>query len=80
MLKKSLVCVEASIYFNYCKVYYINMSAEFCSDRSMIINAVLDGIIDDSYITDDEIYELEERMFEMISDDYADFQLVETLQ
>lgn len=56
------------------------MSAIFCNDRSMIINAVLDGIIDDSHITDDEIYELEERMFEMISDDYADFQLVETLQ
>lgn len=56
------------------------MSAVYCNDRNMIINAVLDGIIDDSHITDDEIFELEERLFNMISDDCADFQLVETLQ
>lgn len=56
------------------------MSAVYCNDRDMIINAVLDGIIDDSYITDDEIYILEERLFDMIAYDTADFQIVETLQ
>lgn len=56
------------------------MSAVFCEDRSMVINAVLDGIIDDAYIMDSEIYELEERMFEMMTDDYADFQIWETIQ
>lgn len=56
------------------------MSAVFCDDRSMVINAVLDGVIDDAYIMDSEIYELEDRLFEMISNDVADFQIWETIQ
>lgn len=49
-------------------------------ERQMVMQAVLDGKLDASHVTMEEIKELEERIFEMIADRKTPFQTWETLQ
>lgn len=49
-------------------------------DRDMIIQAVFDGQLGAEHITMDEIYEIEENLFEEICDIHTPFACWETLQ
>jgi hypothetical protein len=49
-------------------------------DREMIIQAVFDGQLGVEHITMDEIFELEEALFEEICDTHTPFSTWETLQ
>ena len=49
-------------------------------ERQMVMQAVLDGKLDASHVTMEEIQELEERVFELIADRKTPFQTWETLQ
>ena len=49
-------------------------------DREMIIAAVLDGIISPDYITEQELQDLEETVFELVCDKYTPFTTWETIQ
>lgn len=49
-------------------------------DREMIVQAVLDGVLSADYITMEEIYELEEAVFEGVCDKLTPFAAWETLQ
>ena len=49
-------------------------------DRDMIVHAVLEGILGVEHITMDEIFELEEALFEEICDTHTPFSTWETLQ
>lgn len=49
-------------------------------DRDMIVHAVLEGILGVEHITDDELFELEENLFEEICDIESPFACWETLQ
>lgn len=49
-------------------------------DRDMIIQAVFDGQLGVEHITMDEIFELEESIFEEICDEVTPFAIWETIQ
>lgn len=49
-------------------------------DRKMVMQAVLEGKLDASHVTMEEIKELEETIFELIADRKSPFQTWETLQ
>lgn len=49
-------------------------------DREMIIQAVFDGQLGVEYITMDEIYELEDDLFELVASEKTVFDTWETLQ
>ena len=49
-------------------------------DREMIVQAVLDGILSAEHITYDELFELEDELFEAICDKYSPFAIWETEQ
>ena len=49
-------------------------------DREMIIQAVLEGQLSAEYITMDEIYELEDELFEIVASKKTVFDTWETLQ
>ena len=49
-------------------------------DRGMIIEAVLDGILPPDFITDDELFDLENELFEAVCDKYTPFAIWETEQ
>lgn len=49
-------------------------------DREMIIEAVLEGILPEDYITDEELYDLEETLFELVCEQHTPFSTWETLQ
>jgi hypothetical protein len=49
-------------------------------DREMIIQAVLDGILGVEHITMDDIFQLEDELFEEICDKYTPFAIWETEQ
>ena len=49
-------------------------------DREMIIQAVFDGQLGVEHITMDEIYELEDELFELVASQKTVFDTWETLQ
>jgi hypothetical protein len=49
-------------------------------DRDMIIQAVFDGQLSVEHITMDEIFELEDALFEEICDEVTPFAIWETIQ
>ena len=49
-------------------------------DRDMIIEAVLEGILSAEHITEDELFEIEENLFEAICDQESPFACWETIQ
>lgn len=49
-------------------------------DRSMIIQAALEGIISADHITEMELFDLEETIFELICDQKTPFAMWETEQ
>lgn len=49
-------------------------------DREMIVQAVLDGVLSADYITEEELFDLEETVFELVCDKYTPFATWETLQ
>jgi hypothetical protein len=49
-------------------------------DRDMIIQAVFDGQLGVEHITMDEIFELEDALFEEICDEVTPFAIWETIQ
>ena len=48
--------------------------------RRMVMIAVLEGKLDASHVTMDELHEVEETLFELIADRKTPFQTWETLQ
>jgi hypothetical protein len=49
-------------------------------DRKMVMQAVLEGKLDASHVTMEEIKEVENTIFELIADRKSPFQTWETLQ
>lgn len=49
-------------------------------DRQMVMMAVLEGKLDASHVTYEEIMELQDRVFEAIADRKSPFQTFEVLQ
>ena len=49
-------------------------------DRDMILQAVLDGVLGVEHVTLEEIYNLEEELFEEICDEKTPFATWETVQ
>ena len=49
-------------------------------DREFIMLAVLEGILGAEYVTLEEIYEMEDRVFEEICDEMTPFAIWETIQ
>lgn len=49
-------------------------------DRQMIMMAVLEGKLDASHVTMEEVQELQDTVFELIADRKTPFQTWETLQ
>jgi hypothetical protein len=49
-------------------------------DRDMIVQAVLDGVLGVEHITDDELFDLEDAVFEAVCDQVSPFQIWDTLQ
>ena len=49
-------------------------------DREMIVQAVLDGVLSAEHITMEEIYELEDELFEEVAAKYTPFATWETIQ
>lgn len=49
-------------------------------DRDMIMQAVLDGVLGVEYVTMEEIYDLEEVVFEEVCDELSPFLCWETIQ
>lgn len=49
-------------------------------DREMIVQAVLDGVLSAEHITDEELYDLEDAVFEAVCDKYSPFTIWETEQ
>ena len=49
-------------------------------DRSMIMQAVLDGQLSAEYVTMEEIFELEDELFEEVAAKYTPFATWETIQ
>jgi hypothetical protein len=49
-------------------------------DRQMVMMAVIEGKLDASHVTMEEIQELEDRVVELIADRKSPFQTWETLQ
>ena len=49
-------------------------------DREMIIQAVFDGQLGAEYITMEEIYEIEDELFELVAAEKTVFDTWETLQ
>lgn len=49
-------------------------------DREMIVQAVLDGVLSPDYITEEELFELEDTVFELVCDKYTPFAVWETIQ
>lgn len=56
------------------------MSAYIIQDRELIIQAVFDGQLSVEYISMDEIYELEDDLFEEIASERTPFTTWETIQ
>lgn len=49
-------------------------------DREMIVEAVLQGILGAEHITEDELFELEDAVFEAVASKHTLFDTWETLQ
>lgn len=49
-------------------------------DREMIVQAVLDGLLSADYITEEELFDLEDTIFELVCDKYTPFAIWETEQ
>lgn len=49
-------------------------------DRQMVVQAVLDGVLSADYITEEELFDLEDRVFEAVCDKYTPFAIWETEQ
>lgn len=49
-------------------------------DREMIVQAVLDGVLPADHITLEELFEVENNVFELICDKYTPFATWETIQ
>ena len=49
-------------------------------DRSMIRMAVFDGKLDESYITDEELFEIQDNLFELVAAKVTLLETWETLQ
>jgi hypothetical protein len=49
-------------------------------DRQMIMQAVLEGKLDESHVTYEEVMELQDRVFELIASRKTPFQTWDTLQ
>lgn len=49
-------------------------------DRQMVVQAVLDGVLSANYITEEELFDLEDRVFEAVCDKYTPFAIWETEQ
>lgn len=49
-------------------------------DRDMVIDAVLNGVLSADHITDDELTEMEDAVFELIASDYTPFATWDTIQ
>jgi hypothetical protein len=49
-------------------------------DRKLVMQAVLEGKLDPSHVTMEELHEVEEVLFELIADRKTPFQTHETLQ
>lgn len=49
-------------------------------DRDMIVQAVLDGVLSADHITEDELCDLEDAVFEAVCDKYSPFAIWETVQ
>lgn len=49
-------------------------------DRRMIMQAVLEGKLDASHVTIDELHEVEKTLFELIANNKTPFQTWRTLQ
>ena len=49
-------------------------------DRSMIVSAVLDGVLSPDHITEEELFHLEDTIFELVCDKYTPFAIWETIQ
>jgi hypothetical protein len=56
------------------------MSAYVIQDREMIVGAVLEGVLSPEYISEEELFDLEETVFELVCDKYTPFSTWETLQ
>jgi hypothetical protein len=56
------------------------MTAYVIQDREMIIQAVFDGQLGVEYISMDEIYEIEDELFEEIANQQTPFTTWETIQ
>ena len=50
------------------------------NDRSMIVQAVLDGVLSAEHITEEELFDLEDAVFEAVCDKYTPFAIWETEQ
>ena len=49
-------------------------------DRGMVMQAVLDGVLSPDYITEEELYFMEDRVFELVCDKYTPFAIWDTIQ
>lgn len=49
-------------------------------DRAMIVQAVLDGVLPAEFITEEELYFMEDALFEAVCDKYTPFAIWETEQ
>ena len=49
-------------------------------ERQLVMTAVLEGKLDSSHVTMEELHEVEETLFELIADRKTPFQTWETLQ
>jgi hypothetical protein len=49
-------------------------------DRDMVVQAVLDGVLSADYITEEELFDLEDAIFEAVCDKYSPFAIWETEQ
>lgn len=56
------------------------MSAVFCDDRDMVIGAVFEGTINSNHITDDELFEIEDYLFELVCERKVNTFYGDTLQ
>lgn len=56
------------------------MSAHIIKDREVIVASVLEGILSPEHITEEELFDLEETVFELVCDKYTPFATWETIQ
>lgn len=56
------------------------MSAQLIQDRTLIRMAVFDGVLDESHLTMDDLYDMEDTVFELLCDKLTPFTTWETVQ